>query len=82
MGPSSNKQYDPLAELEALDPSKQQQQAKSQIQQEAKKTPEKGQNKGNTSGGWSLGGFFSKLAPKPKNQMILPDDSNPSVSSH
>lgn len=32
------------------------------------------------SSGW-FGGIFSKLALKPKNQMKLPDDKNPSVSS-
>lgn len=30
------------------------------------------------STGW-FGGIFSKLSLKPKNQMILPDDSNPKV---
>lgn len=30
-------------------------------------------------GGW-FGGIFSKLSMKPKNQMILPDDKNPTVS--
>lgn len=29
--------------------------------------------------GW-FGGIFSKLSIKPKNQMILPDDKNPTVS--
>lgn len=29
-------------------------------------------------GGW-FGGIFSKLSMKPKNQMILPDDKNPTV---
>ncbi|XP_044761083.1 protein transport protein Sec16B isoform X2 [Coccinella septempunctata] len=31
-----------------------------------------------TSSGW-FGGIFSKLALKPKNQMKLPDDKNPSI---
>lgn len=31
------------------------------------------------TGGW-FGGIFSKLSMKPKNQMILPDDKNPTVS--
>lgn len=36
--------------------------------------------KGNEqSGGW-FGGIWGKLSLKPKNQMILPDDKNPSVS--
>lgn len=30
--------------------------------------------------GW-FGGIWSKLALRPKNQMKLPDDKNPSVSS-
>lgn len=29
--------------------------------------------------GWSLGGIFNKFSLKPKNQMILPDDKNPTV---
>lgn len=36
--------------------------------------------KGNDqSSGW-FGGIWGKLSLKPKNQMILPDDKNPSVS--
>lgn len=36
--------------------------------------------KGNEqSSGW-FGGIWGKLSLKPKNQMILPDDKNPSVS--
>lgn len=31
-----------------------------------------------SSTGW-FGGIWSKLAPKPKNQMKLPDDKNPTV---
>lgn len=34
---------------------------------------------GAQAGGW-FGGIFSKLSIKPKNQMILPDDKNPTVS--
>lgn len=30
-------------------------------------------------GGW-FGGIFNKLSMKPKNQMILPDDKNPTVN--
>lgn len=32
-----------------------------------------------SGGGW-FGGIFSKLSMKPKNQMILPDDKNPTVT--
>lgn len=35
----------------------------------------------NSSVGW-FGGIWSKLAPKPKNQMKLPDDKNPTVYTH
>ncbi|XP_029677547.1 uncharacterized protein LOC115244220 [Formica exsecta] len=66
------KQYDPLEELDALDPSR----ASSKSPTEMKKTVEK---KPVNSGGSWFGGLFSKLAPKPKNQMILPDDSNPTI---
>lgn len=37
------------------------------------------QEGGHAGGGW-FGGIFSKLSIKPKNQMILPDDKNPTVS--
>lgn len=33
-----------------------------------------------SSAGW-FGGIWSKLAPKPKNQMKLPDDKNPTVNT-
>lgn len=33
---------------------------------------------GDQSSGW-FGGIWGKLSLKPKNQMILPDDKNPSV---
>lgn len=32
----------------------------------------------NSNSGW-FGGIWNKLSMKPKNQMILPDDKNPSV---
>lgn len=32
----------------------------------------------NSNSGW-FGGIWNKLSLKPKNQMILPDDKNPSV---
>lgn len=46
------------------------------------KEPEKNAKKvspsqNNSGGGW-ISGLFSKIG-KPKNQMILPDDKNPSV---
>lgn len=34
---------------------------------------------GVNNSGW-LGGIWNKITLKPKNQMILPDDKNPSVS--
>lgn len=40
------------------------------------------ENSGQRSGGGWFGGIFSKLSMKPKNQMILPDDKNPTVSNH
>ncbi|KAK3590775.1 hypothetical protein CHS0354_038713 [Potamilus streckersoni] len=36
-------------------------------------------NKATGGGGGLFGGFFRKLMPKPKNEMILPDDKNPSI---
>ena len=35
-----------------------------------------------TQGGgqsWSIGGFVKKFLPKGKNEMILPDDNNPTI---
>lgn len=78
MGPTATKQYDPLAELDALDSPKQVAKAVQSV--ESKKSTEKLSEKKNSNSGSSwFGGLFSKLAPKPKNQMILPDDNNPSV---
>lgn len=78
MTPSTRKQYDPLEELDALETPK----STSKSAAANKKAPEKASEKkpSNSGGSW-FGGFFSKLAPKPRNQMILPDDSNPAVSS-
>lgn len=76
LGPSATKQYDPLEELDALDAPKQ----TSKLGSDSKKTSEKPADKKNSNAGGSwFGGLFSKLALKPKNQMILPDDSNPAV---
>ncbi|XP_043669318.1 protein transport protein Sec16A isoform X7 [Vespula pensylvanica] len=76
MTPSTGKQYDPLEELDALETPRQT--AKSTT--ENKKTSEKNTEKKPPNGGSSwFGGLFSKLAPKPRNQMILPDDSNPTI---
>ena len=36
----------------------------------------------NKAQGWSIGGFMKKFIPKGKNEMILPDDNNPSVSKN
>lgn len=77
MTPSTGKQYDPLEELDALETPRQT--AKSTT--ETKKISEKNTEKKPPNGGSSwFGGLFSKLAPKPRNQMILPDDSNPTVT--
>ncbi|XP_032676042.1 uncharacterized protein LOC116846398 isoform X2 [Odontomachus brunneus] len=74
MTPSMSKQYDPLEELDALES------PRTSAKSETKKTAEKAAEKKSTSSGSSwFGGLFSKLAPKPKNQMILPDDSNPTI---
>ncbi|XP_033228238.1 uncharacterized protein LOC117180044 isoform X4 [Belonocnema kinseyi] len=76
LGPSATKQYDPLEELDALDAPKQ----TSKPGSDSKRTSEKQADKKNSSAGGSwFGGLFSKLALKPKNQMILPDDSNPAI---
>ncbi|XP_035722882.1 protein transport protein Sec16A-like isoform X7 [Vespa mandarinia] len=76
MTSSTGKQYDPLEELDALETPRQT--AKSTT--ETKKTSEKNTEKKPPNGGSSwFGGLFSKLAPKPRNQMILPDDSNPTI---
>ncbi|XP_077284165.1 endoplasmic reticulum export factor secretory 16 [Arctopsyche grandis] len=52
------------------------------MQQKPKDKPNKkddaSANKGQASSGW-FGGIFNKLSLKPKNQMILPDDKNPTI---
>lgn len=70
------KQYDPLKELDEQD--KKYQQEKQSAQETKKPTEKPADKKSANSGSW-FGGFLSKLAPKPKNQMILPDDRDPSV---
>ncbi|XP_026825844.1 uncharacterized protein LOC113562050 isoform X3 [Ooceraea biroi] len=75
MAPSSGKQYDPLEELDALDTPR----SNAKSATEMKKTEKMADKKAANSGGSWFGGLFSKLAPKPKNQMILPDDSNPTI---
>nr|XP_012218206.1 PREDICTED: uncharacterized protein LOC105669692 isoform X2 [Linepithema humile] len=74
MTPSTGKQYDPLEELDALETPR-----SNSKTGEAKKTEKTTEKKPANSGGSWFGGLFSKLAPKPKNQMILPDDSNPTI---
>ncbi|XP_058802718.1 uncharacterized protein LOC131670805 isoform X2 [Phymastichus coffea] len=76
MGPTAKKQYDPLEELEQIEPSKF---GPGKPASEGKKPQDKSQEKKATNGGSWFGGLFSKLAIKPKNQMILPDDSNPAI---
>ncbi|XP_055309388.1 protein transport protein Sec16A-like isoform X3 [Sitodiplosis mosellana] len=49
----------------------------SQQQTQKKQAPNCGTND-NSRSGW-IGGIFNKLTFKPKNQMILPDDKNPSI---
>jgi COPII coat assembly protein SEC16 len=57
---------------------------KSQPAQPKHQSPEKSKKSNpddanhSQSSGW-FGGIFSKLSMKPKNQMILPDDKNPTV---
>ncbi|XP_011312055.1 uncharacterized protein Sec16 [Fopius arisanus] len=74
MGPSSDKQYDPLEELDAMEPLN----SKKSVECKTSGKPNEKKNSTASSGSW-FGGFFSKLTPKPRNQMILPDDSNPTI---
>ncbi|XP_018059402.1 PREDICTED: uncharacterized protein LOC108694426 isoform X2 [Atta colombica] len=76
MTPSTGKQYDPLEELDALETPRQTAKSAADTKKITEKTAEK---KSSNSGGSWFGGLFSKLAPKPKNQMILPDDNNPTI---
>ncbi|XP_011256769.1 uncharacterized protein LOC105251566 isoform X2 [Camponotus floridanus] len=75
MTPSTGKQYDPLEELDALETPR----TNAKPSTEMKKTTEKTADKKSANSGSWFGGLFSKLAPKPKNQMILPDDNNPTI---
>jgi COPII coat assembly protein SEC16 len=54
-------------------------QPKHQSPEKSKKTAADDANHSQSSG-W-FGGIFSKLSMKPKNQMILPDDKNPTVNN-
>ncbi|XP_050328868.1 uncharacterized protein LOC126758587 isoform X1 [Bactrocera neohumeralis] len=45
---------------------------------EAGKETQKSSQQSNQNSGW-FGGIWNKLSLKPKNQMILPDDKNPSI---
>ncbi|EFN76905.1 hypothetical protein EAI_10447 [Harpegnathos saltator] len=76
--PSMSKQYDPLEELDALETPRTSAKAATETKKAAEKAAEK--KPANSGSSW-FGGLFSKLAPKPKNQMILPDDSNPTGRS-
>lgn len=76
MAPST-KQYDPLEDLDTLESPNEHGKLSSENKKQHDKQPEK--KTANSGGSW-FGGLFSKLTPKPKNQMILPDDSNPTVS--
>lgn len=53
-------------------------QPKHQSPEKNKKAASDDANHSQQSSGW-FGGIFSKLSMKPKNQMILPDDKNPTV---
>nr|XP_036232878.1 uncharacterized protein LOC106615086 isoform X8 [Bactrocera oleae] len=45
---------------------------------DAGRETQKSSQQGNQNSGW-FGGIWNKLSLKPKNQMILPDDKNPSI---
>ncbi|KYQ46720.1 hypothetical protein ALC60_14241 [Trachymyrmex zeteki] len=74
MTPSTGKQFDPLEELKALETPRSTAKSAADTKKTTEKTAEK---KPSNSGGswWLFRSLFNKLAPKPKNQMILPDDS-------
>ncbi|XP_034945595.1 uncharacterized protein Sec16 isoform X2 [Chelonus insularis] len=76
MGSSTGKQYDPLEELDALESPSEVSKSTIETKKPQDKQPEK---KASNSGGSWFGGLFSKLTPKPRNQMILPDDDNPTI---
>lgn len=70
-------------------PSQQNNQAEEEKQKSPAKKPEASKAKkaapqdgSHPSGGGWFGGIFSKLSMKPKNQMILPDDKNPTVTKN
>lgn len=78
MTPSTGKQFDPLEELKALETPRSTAKSAADTKKTTEKTAEK---KPSNSGGswWLFRSLFNKLAPKPKNQMILPDDSKLTV---
>ncbi|KAH8250511.1 hypothetical protein KR038_008561 [Drosophila bunnanda] len=55
-----------------------QQQATAAAGKQANSSGDLGAQPGNQNSGW-FGGLWNKLSLKPKNQMILPDDKNPTI---
>lgn len=69
--PNQSKAHSPYADDE-------EQQANAKKDSPIKPKPMSQKQEKTSSTGW-FGGIWSKLAPKPKNQMKLPDDKNPTV---
>lgn len=78
--PSSNPSYyeDDLRDNANNGGQKPQPSAAQQKPKEKPKKEDSAANKNQATSGW-FGGIFNKLSLKPKNQMILPDDKNPTV---
>lgn len=76
MGNVISKNFEERPEPEVSD---QKQESPVKGNKESEKPAKKSSPSQDQSSGW-FGGIFSKLSMKPKNQMILPDDKNPSVS--
>ncbi len=76
MGNAVSKNFEEKSEPEASD---QKHESPVKGNKEAEKPAKKSSPSQDQGSGW-FGGIFSKLSMKPKNQMILPDDKNPSVS--
>ncbi|KAM7348709.1 endoplasmic reticulum export factor secretory 16 isoform 2-T4 [Cochliomyia hominivorax] len=79
----ANKQQQQQQQQTGYEANKRQQQTSQQQQQQkgAKKEDKDGnknQQQSNQNSGW-FGGIWNKFSLKPKNQMILPDDKNPSI---
>ncbi|CRL07507.1 CLUMA_CG020473, isoform A [Clunio marinus] len=77
MGNTTSNNFDDNSQKSGTNDAAKQQSNKAEADKMKGKKPQDGTTQSG-GGGW-FGGIFSKLSMKPKNQMILPDDKNPTI---